>query len=66
MRYTQREAETQAKGEAGSCRKPDDSRITPWAEGGAQPLWHLGVPNFNFKDMQRLKVKGWKQTFHTN
>ena len=46
----EREAETQAEGEAGSmqgarCRTPSrDSRITPWAEGGAKPLSHLGCP----------------------
>ena len=41
---TQGEAETQAKGEAGSMQgaqcgtQSRDSRITPWAEGGAKPL----------------------------
>ena len=48
MRDTQREreAESQAEGEAGSMQGAWrgtlslDSGITPWAEGGAQPLSH--------------------------
>ncbi|CAK7306681.1 hypothetical protein VULLAG_LOCUS12721 [Vulpes lagopus] len=44
MRDTQREAETQAEGEAGpmqgarSGTRSRDSRIMPWAEGGTKPL----------------------------
>ena len=34
------EAEIQAEGGAGS----HVSRITPWAEGGAEPLSYLGCP----------------------
>ena len=47
---SQREAETQAEGEAGSmqgtrCGTPSRvSRITPWVEGGAKPLSHSGCP----------------------
>ena len=47
---TQREAKTQAEGEAGSMQgarhgtRPRVSRIRPWAEGGAKPLSHLGCP----------------------
>ena len=49
MRDTEREAETQAEGEAGSCRKPNvglnprtpGSRPEPKAD--AQPLSHPGV-----------------------
>ena len=50
MRDTEREAETQAEGEAGSVQgarcwtQSLVSRITPWAEGGAKPLSHLGCP----------------------
>ena len=50
MRDIQREAETQAEGEAGSmqeaqCGTPSQvSRITPWAEGGAKPLGQWGCP----------------------
>ena len=46
----EREAETQAEGEAGSmqgagCGTPSRvSRITPWAEGGAKPLSHPYQP----------------------
>ena len=46
-----REAETQAEGEAGSMQGarhgtlPWVSRITPWAEGGAKPLSHLAAPS---------------------
>ena len=48
--HREREAETQAAGEAGSmqgvqCGTPSgDSRITPWAKGGAKPLSHQGSP----------------------
>ena len=54
MTDTQREAETQAEGEAGSMQGArrgtwsEVSRITPWAEGGAKPLGHRGCPIFNF------------------
>ena len=54
-RYREREAETQAEGEAGSmqgarCGTPSwVSRITPWAEGSAKPLSHLGCPRTQFK-----------------
>ena len=50
MTDTQREAETQAGGEAGSMQGAGRgtqswvSRIMPWAEGGAKPLSHLGCP----------------------
>ena len=49
MRDTEREAETQAEGESGSMQgaghgtRSQDSRITPWAEGGAKPLSHPGI-----------------------
>ena len=51
MRDTEREAETQAEGEAGSMQGArrgtgfQVSRIMPWAEGGAKPLSHLGCPH---------------------
>ena len=51
----EREAETQAEREAGSMQgarcgtrcgtQSQDSRITPWAEGGAKPLSHPGCPS---------------------
>ena len=44
---TEREAETQAEGEAGSIngvRLGPVSRVTPWIEGGAKPLRHPGCP----------------------
>ena len=50
MRVTEGEAETQAEGEAGSMQgarretRSQVSRITPWTEGGAKPLSHLGCP----------------------
>ena len=46
----EREAETQAEGEAGSMQGArrgtlsQVSRIRPWAEGGAKPLSHPGCP----------------------
>ena len=48
MIVTQREAETQAEGETCYPQGAQHgirswvSRITPWAEGGAKPLSHLG------------------------
>ena len=52
MRDTQRDAETQAEGEAGFMQgaprrtRSRDPRITPWAEGGAKRLGHPGIPNY--------------------
>ena len=49
----EREAETQAEGEAGPMQgarhgTPSPvSRVTPWAEGGAKMLSHSGCPKFN-------------------
>ena len=56
MRDTEkeREAETQAEGEAGSTQGPRRgtpsrvSRIRPWTEGGAKPLSHSGCPGLEF------------------
>ena len=48
FRESEREAETQAEGEAGSMKEARRgtpsrvSRITPWAAGGAKPLRHRG------------------------
>ena len=52
MRDSEREknAETQVEGEAGSVQeawrgtRSRVSKITPWAEGSAKPLSHLGCP----------------------
>ena len=50
MNEREREAETQAEGEAGSMQgarhgiQSQVSRIRPWAEGGAKPLSHLVCP----------------------
>ena len=50
MRDTEREAETQAEGEAGSiqgarCKtRSQDLGITPWAQGDTKPLSHPGIP----------------------
>ena len=49
-RHRERQRETQAEGEAGSMQgarrgtRSRVSRITPWAEGGAKLLSHLGCP----------------------
>ena len=49
-RDTEREAETQAEGEAGSMQRAwrgtrsRVSRIMPWAVGSAKPLYHQGCP----------------------
>ena len=50
--HSEREAETQAEGEAGSMQGARHgtrswvSRITPWAAGGAKLLRHRGCPKF--------------------
>ena len=60
-RHTQKKAETQAEGDAGSMQgarrgtQPRDSRITPWAEGGAKPMSHLGCPDTGFRMQLFLK-----------
>ena len=47
---SEREAGTQAEGEAGSMQgagrrtRSWDPEVTPWAEGGAKPLSHRGCP----------------------
>ena len=64
MRDTEREkkAETQAEGEAGclqgaGCRTlSQDSRITPWVEGGAKPLRHPIITNNN-RSMDVFPIK---------
>ena len=56
MRNTQKEAETQVEGEAGStqgARRGTQSwvsRITPWVEGGTKPLSHPGCLRNALKD----------------
>ena len=53
MRDTEREAETQAEGEAGSMQgarcgtRSLVSRIRPWAGGSAKPLSHPGCPDMD-------------------
>ena len=50
MRNKEREAETQAEGEAGSTQgarcgtRSWNPGITPWAEGSAKLLSHPGIP----------------------
>ena len=50
----EREAETQAEGEAGSMRgargrtRSRVPRITPWAEGGTKPLSYSGCSKLIF------------------
>ena len=54
MTEREREAETQAEGEAGSMQgarrgtRSQDARIMPWAEGSAKPLSHPGFPELLF------------------
>ena len=53
-RHTERKAETEAEGEASSMQGAQCgtlsrvSRITPWAEGSAKPLSHLGCTKWRF------------------
>ena len=55
MRDTEREAETQAEGEAGSLQgaprgtQSRDPGVMPWAKGGVKPLSHPGCPNFEVR-----------------
>ena len=46
MRDTEAEAEEEAGSMQGARRgtRSQDPRITPWAEGSAKPLSHLGCP----------------------
>ena len=50
MREGEREAETQAEGDAGSMQgaqggtRSQDPGVTPWAEGGAKPLRLPRIP----------------------
>ena len=55
MRDTEREAETQAEGEAGSMHREPDVGFDPGSLGscpgpkaGAKPLRHPGIPSFLF------------------
>ena len=60
-RHREREAETQAEGEAGSMQGAQRrrtqswvSRITPWTEGSAKLLSHPGIPrSLIFKRMNK-------------
>ena len=51
-RHREKEAETQAEGEAGSMQEARSgtrsrvSRVRPWALGGAKPLSHPGCPGY--------------------
>ena len=64
MRDTEREAETQAEGEAGSMQgarhgtQSRVSRITPWAEGVTKPLSHLGCPVTTVKKKKKSNGRG--------
>ena len=51
--HTEREAETQAEGEAGSMHREPDAELNPGTPGsrpgpkaGAKPLSHPGIPVF--------------------
>ena len=63
MRDTEREAETQAEGEAGSMQgarhgtQSQVSRIRPWTEGSAKLLSHPGCPVFDFHK-PKMKYRG--------
>ena len=65
----EREAETRAEGEAGPMQGAwcgtwsRDSRITPWAEGSAKPMSHLGLPTSCSFLMSQLKPCFFKETF---
>ena len=61
LRDTQREAETQVEGEAGSMQgarcgtQSQDPVITPWPKADdAQPLSHPGIPKLNILEPKLL------------
>ena len=64
MRDTERGAETQAEGEAGSMQGPQRGthsrvpRITPWVEGGTKPLSHPGCHVVIFESGLTLQEAG--------
>ena len=71
MRDREREAETQAEGEAGSMQgarwgtRSQDPRITTWAEGGAKPLSHPGIPyGLSFPKCKK-RNRGHRRSFLT-
>ena len=67
MRDLEREAETQAKGEAGSMQgtprgtQSRVSRIRPWAEGGSKRLSHPGWYGQEFNKFQSLLAEEKKR-----
>ena len=64
MRDTEREAETQAEGEAGSLRgarcgtRSRDLGVTPWAEGGCSTAEPAARPSTNLYDLETQALRG--------
>ena len=62
MRDTEKEAETQAEGEAGSSQGArcetwsQDPGITPWAEGSTNSLHHPECPYITFQKKLFKKI----------
>ena len=61
----EREAETQAEGEAGSMHREPDVGFDPGSPGsrpgpkaGVKPLRHPGIPLLEFKDSQK-RIRGY-------
>ena len=61
VREREREAETQAEGEAGSMHREPDVGLDPGSPGshpgpkaGAKPLRHPGIPEREFKQKREL------------
>ena len=64
MIVTEREAETQAEGEAGSMHQEPDVGFDPGSPGsrpgpkaGAKPLSHPGIPHISFKHPPSLLLE---------
>ena len=55
MRDTEREAETQAKGEAGSIWDPRTPGSRPEPKADAQPLSHTGIPQMMISERDQEK-----------
>ena len=63
LRDTEREAKTQAEGEAGSCGEPNvglDPRTPgpqPEPKADTQPLSHLGAPDYFILEGEKMRER---------
>ena len=69
----EREAETQAEGEAGSMHQEPDVGFDPGSPGsrpgpkaGAKPLRHPGIPRYSFLSNLQFSQSGCNSTFRVH